>query len=147
MICSAISYKASPDPRSALDFLLDPFRQQFVKPDHDLIPRLQRLTILVERFKRKVLYASDVNWRYPFSTGFYLLEKIKLNPPEDLAKLITDTDFKRFMQLTPADVFMPENKWPSWIGVYWSDLSDDTAACVTADDNLLSYMGTLAEVR
>jgi hypothetical protein len=144
MFSTGISGDTLSDPNDALCFLLDPIREQFAK-HYDIIQVLQHISILGIRYEYKIQHATDVNWRKPFSTEFSLLESVQSNSPKDLAQSTTNDVWNLYLRISLAEVL---NDGPRMrdLATHWSDLSDDTLGCLTADKGLVSYFLELAKV-
>src|SRR5437016_1420621 len=133
------------DPRHALHFLSKPIKQFFATRDHDLIPRLKQLAYLAERYKYTIARASDVDWRSPFLMDCSFMEAIA--EPKDLAESETNNVEEAFRNLSAADILDPHSKRMRSLASRWSTLSDNVAALIAADLELVPSVMKLAEVR
>ena len=145
MISTSISCDTLSDPYDALRFFLDPIKNQFETPDCDIIQSVKQISILETRFKHKILYAVDVNWRKPFSTEFSLLKSVQTTGPKDLAKSITDSATRLYSCVSIAG--FSDGTSTKDIARQSSDLSEDILACLSADPELVGYFMELAEVQ
>jgi hypothetical protein len=131
-------------PLDALSFLSKPIQKEFSDQNVDIVSTFQHLSILASRYEHKVVHASDVDWRNPFSTSFSFFESTHQCSPKELAMSITDDVATLFSRISVDDVLRRTPRMSS-IGAHWSTLSDEVTAC-TITMRGVEFFLLLAEV-
>jgi hypothetical protein len=136
--------QALSSPCEALYSFFRQILEFFATAGGDLIQMLKRLQSLAIRFEDQTRIAINVDWSCPFSADCSFLDCI--DEPDKLAESITKAQCEFFKRLSLKDFRDPKSNQQSYLRKEWLALSNDVAACVTSDINLLAPAMRLGEV-
>jgi hypothetical protein len=79
----------------------------------------QHLSILASHYEYKVVRATGLNWRKPFSTSFSFFESTQQCSPKELAISVTEHVAKLFSRISVEDILRRTARMSS-VGTHWS---------------------------